>query len=62
MTKVIDAESFNHTTSMCGRGRLEDESREYLWHDADEYVGGEEGEGGGIFWSVESDEGGEAGW
>eukprot|EP00520_Triparma_pacifica_P018334 CAMPEP_0118643122 /NCGR_PEP_ID=MMETSP0785-20121206/6225_1 /TAXON_ID=91992 /ORGANISM="Bolidomonas pacifica, Strain CCMP 1866" /LENGTH=606 /DNA_ID=CAMNT_0006534769 /DNA_START=551 /DNA_END=2369 /DNA_ORIENTATION=+ len=39
MTKVIDAESFNHTTCTCGSGRLEDERREYLRHDTDEFVG-----------------------
>ena len=55
-TAVIDAESFNHTTSSCGGERLVDESRNSIWHNAVEFVDGEGGgrgesgeDGAGIF-------------
>ena len=47
MMTVFDVENVNHTTSTCGGERLVDESRESIWHDADECVGGEEGGEGG---------------
>ena len=46
-TTVFDVENVNPTTSTCGKERLQDQSRESIWHDADEYVGGEEGGEGG---------------
>ena len=42
LTKDIVAEDFNCNTSPCGGVRLPDESLECIWHDADEFVGGEE--------------------
>ena len=41
LTKDIVAEDFNCITSPCGGVQLPDESSEYFWHDADEFVGGE---------------------
>ena len=45
-TVVIDAESFINTTSQRGGVRFVDEGLDSIWHDVDEFVGGEKGEEG----------------